>query len=247
VARQPRSVDQAIARFDQVAARLDGSPQASAARRRHLGRMAGSVGKRLGGIGLALGALIIATLLFSQIVGPIGLGGLFIIILLTLGIVAFFSFAGGSGDAKPIELGDEVPTRRVVEQLESLLVRQRPALPAPAARRIDAISASLPLLEHQLAELAPLDPLAQDARRLMGKHLPDLIQRYESVPAAYRAERDGEGLTVDERLITGLDAAHTALGEIGARLAQGKRDALESQGRFIESRYKDPGGIGGVE
>ncbi|HEY0086083.1 MAG TPA: hypothetical protein VGB65_09260 [Allosphingosinicella sp.] len=245
MARQPRSVDQAIARFDQVAARLDGSPQANAARRRHLGRMAGSVGKRLGGIGLALGALIIATLLFSQMIAPIGLGGLFIIILLTLGIVAF-SFAGG-GEAKPVELSNDVPTKRVVEQLESLLVRQRPALPAPAARRVDAISASLPLLQHQLAELAPLDPLAQDARRLMGKHLPELIQRYESVPAAYRAERDGEGLTVDERLITGLDAAHTALGEIGARLAQGKRDALESQGRFIESRYKDPGGIGGPE
>ena len=244
MARQPRSVDQAIARFDQVAARLDGSPQASAARRRHLGRMAGSVGKRLGGMGLALAALIVATLVFSQLVAPIGLIGLFVIILLTLGIVGLFSFAGG-GEPKPVQLSDEVPTRRVVQQLETLLVRERPALPAPAARRVDAITHDLPLLEKQLAELPALDPLAQDARRLMGKHLPELIQRYESVPAAYRAERDGEGLTVDERLITGLDAAHVALGEIGARLAQGKREALESHGRFIESRYRDPGGIGG--
>jgi hypothetical protein len=243
VARQPRSVDDAIARFDQVAARLDGSPQANAARRRHYGRMAGSLGKRLGGMGLALGALIIATLVFSQLIGPIGLIGLFVVVLLTLGILAFFSLGGG-GEPKQVELTNEVPTKRVVQQLESLLVRERPALPAPAARRVDAISASLPMLEHQLAELPTLDPLAQDARRLMGKHLPELIQRYESVPATFRAERDGEGLTVDERLVAGLDAAHTALNDIGAKLAQGKRDALESHGRFIESRYKDPGGIG---
>jgi hypothetical protein len=68
-----------------------------------------------------------------------------------------------------------------------------------------------------------------------------LIDRYERVPAAYRQERDGEGLTVDERLVKSLDAAREALDEIGARLAQSDRDAFETQGRFIESRYKDPG------
>ena len=31
-----------------------------------------------------------------------------------------------------------------------------------------------------------LDPLAQDARRLLGKHLPDLLDRYERVPGEYR-------------------------------------------------------------
>ena len=75
-----------------------------------------------------------------------------------------------------------------------------------------------------------LDPLAQDARRLMGKHLPELIERYERVPAAYRRERDGEGLTVDERLVQGLDAAKTALDDLGRKLAH------EDHGRV-----RDPG------
>ena len=244
MARTPRTVDQAIARFDAVAARLDGSPEAYSARKRHYGRMAGSLGKRLGAMGLALLGLIAATIVFSQVVGPIGLIGLFVVVLLTLGILAFFSL-GGSRESKRVEYSDELPTRRVIQQLESLLVRERPALPAPAARRVDAISGTLPLLESRLSEIDPLDPLAQDARRLMGKHLPELIERYERVPAAYRAERDGEGLTLDERLVAGLDAAHTALGDIGAKLAQSDRQAFETQGRFIESRYKDPGGIGG--
>ena len=244
MARQPRSVDQAIARFDQVAARLDGTAHAYAARRRHYGRTARSVGKRLGGMGIALLGLIVATILFSQLVAPIGLLGLFLVALLTLGVLVFFSLGGGSEPAQ-IDVGDEVPTARIAEQLESLLVRKAPALPAPAARQVDAITQTLPMLQKQLAEVPALDPLAQDARRLMGRHLPELIRHYESVPAPYRAERDGEGLTVDERLVAGLDATRTALTDVSAQLARGKRDALESHGRFIESRYKDPDGLGG--
>jgi len=98
----------------------------------------------------------------------------------------------------------------------------------------------LPLLEQRLTEIDPLDPLAQDARRLMGKHLPDLIDRYERVPAPYRQEKDGEGMTVDERLVASLDAARTALDDMADRLSRSDREAFETQGRFIESRYKDP-------
>jgi hypothetical protein len=61
------------------------------------------------------------------------------------------------------------------------------------------------------------------------------------VPAEFRHQRDGEGLSVDERLVASLDAAREALGDLGAKLVQGDRDAFETQGRFIESRYKDGG------
>jgi hypothetical protein len=133
--------------------------------------------------------------------------------------------------------------KAVVQRLDSLLLARRNSLPAPAARQIDAISARLPQLESRLGETETLDPLAQDARRLMGKHLPELIERYERVPAAYRAERDAEGLTVDERLVQGLAAADTALDELGRKLAREDMDAFQTQGRFIESRYKEDGPI----
>jgi hypothetical protein len=138
---------------------------------------------------------------------------------------------------------DQMPNKDVVRTLDGFLIRRRAALPAPAARRVDAISQQLPLLESRLGEVDALDPLAQDARRLMGKHLPELIERYERVPAAYRVERDGEGLTVDERLVASLDAAQQALSEIGVKLAKEDMDAFETQGRFIESRYRDSDAI----
>jgi hypothetical protein len=242
MARQPRSVDDAIARFDEVISRYDGKSVGEvAARRRRYGGSMQKVGRRLANMGVAISALIIATIAFGLFVQPIGWSGLFIVALGILAVLMFFSV--WPGEAKRVAYSDELPTRTVIRQLDTLLSRERAALPAPAGRRIDAISAQLPLLESRLGDLDALDPLAQDARRLMGKHLPELIDRYERVPAPYREQRDGEGMTVDERLVASLDAAKTALDELGSKLAQSDRDAFETQGRFIESRYKDGGGV----
>ena len=242
MARQPRSVDEAIARFDEVIARYDGgSRPAAAARRRQIGRTAQGVGRKLANMGMAIGALIVATIAFGLFVGPIGWTGLFVVALATLAILMLFSV--WPNQPKRVAYSEDVPTPTLLRQLDTLLARERRALPAPAARPIDAISAQLPLLESRLGEMDALDPLAQDARRLVGKHLPELIDRYERVPAEYRHHPDGEGLTVDPRLVASLEAARTALDVIGAKLAQGDRDAFETQGRFIESRYKDTDGV----
>ena len=242
MARQPRSVDEAIARFDEVIARYDGgSKPAAAARRRQVGRAAQGVGRKLANMGMAIGALIVATIAFGLFVGPIGWTGLFVVALATLAILMLFSV--WPNQPKRVAYSEDVPTPTLLRQLDALLARERRALPAPAARPIDAISAQLPLLESRLGEMDALDPLAQDARRLVGKHLPELIDRYERVPAEYRHHPDGEGLTVDQRLVASLEAARTALDDIGAKLAQGDRDAFETQGRFIESRYKDTDGV----
>jgi len=230
-------VNKAIARFDEVMGRLDRTDASRDARARDVSRGTAAWAQRLANIGLALAILIGATIGFHLIVGPIGFGGLFLVVSLAVLAVLVLGLAGGE---KPIvDYKEDMPNRAVVQRLDSLLVRKRAALPAPAAREIDSISKQLPLLESRLAETAVLDPLAQDARRLMGKHLPELIARYERVPAAYRAERDGEGLTVDERLVQGLGAAKTALDDLGRRLAHEDLSAFETQGRFIESRYKD--------
>lgn len=244
MARTPRSVEEAIARFDEYSARLDGHvPAPTSARRRYYGRAASTAARRVGAIGLAIAVLIAATIGFGLAVGPIGLTGLFLVGLATLVVLLVGSF--WPSEPKRVAYNEQLPTGTVVRQLENMLVRRRTALPAPAAQRADAIGAQLPLLESRLAEVDALDPLAQDARRLMGKHLPELIERYERIPAEYRHQTDGEGLTADQRLVASLDAARQALGEIGDKLVQGDRQAFETHGRFIESRYKEDGGTGG--
>jgi hypothetical protein len=63
------------------------------------------------------------------------------------------------------------------------------------------------------------------------------VDRYRNVPAAYRQEQDGEGKTVDERLVDSLVAARAALAEVSEQLARQDLAAFETQGRFIASRY----------
>jgi len=238
--RPPRTVRDQIARVDEVLGRIDRGGASRDAQRRAASRGVHNVARRAANIGMALAALIAATIAFGMIVGPIGIGGLFIV--LSLMVLAVIVFGLWSGEKPIVDYKEDMPNRAVVQRLDSLLVRKRPALPAPATRHLDEISRQLPLLESRLAEAPILDPLAQDARRLMGKHLPELIERYERVPAEYRRERDGEGLTVDERLVQGLDAARTALDDLGRKLAREDLNAFETQGRFIESRYKDGDG-----
>jgi hypothetical protein len=125
----------------------------------------------------------------------------------------------------------------MVERFDSYIYRTRVALPAPARAELDAMTQILPSLKQTLSRLDTLDPAAQDARRLMSVHLPGLIDRYERVPPAFRGEVDGEGKTVDQRLLEGLAAGRAALSEVSEQLARADVAALETQGRFIQSRY----------
>jgi hypothetical protein len=245
MARSPEDVDLShrvenqLVRTSEYFSRMDRTPAARAAYKRNFARGTAAWSQRAANIGLVLGILAVATIVFGMIT-PIGLVGLFVVMSIAVLAILVLGLSGGE---KPIvEYKEDMPNRAVVQRLDSLLVRKRAALPAPATRQLDAISQQLPLLESRLAEAPILDPLAQDARRLMGKHLPELIERYERVPAEYRAERDGEGLTVDERFVQGLDAAKTALDDLGRKLAREDLDAFATQGRFIESRYKDEDG-----
>jgi len=238
-----RRVDAMIARMDEVVGRIDRGAASRQAQVRALSRSTSALARKIATVAIALGLLIAATIAFGLIVGPIGLGGLAMVVGLAIAAVGVLLFFGR--DKPIVDFKEDMPNQAVVQRLDNLLVRKRAALPAPAARRIDAISQQLPLLESRLGQTETLDPLAQDARRLMGRHLPELIERYERVPAEYRSERDGEGLTVDERLVQGLDAAKTALDDLGRKLAREDMDAFEVQGRFIESRYKEDGSLRG--
>jgi hypothetical protein len=244
MAKHSRTVDDALARFDEVMGRIDRSSASREAQRRETRRAASEVLAKARNVGIAIAVVLAGAIAAGIVLNGIGITGLFLVAaLMFLAVIVFSVWSPGNAERPVVDYRDDMPNQAVVQRLDGLLVRKRGALPAPAASRLDAISAQLPLLESRLAETAVLDPLAQDARRLMGKHLPELIERYERVPAQFRGERDGEGLTVDQRLVQGLDAAKTALDDLGRKLATEDLNAFETQGRFIESRYKEDGGI----
>jgi hypothetical protein len=229
-------VDRALARFDRVTRQLDSrSGLVRDARRRELQRLNEGLVRTLVRIGIAVGVISLAAIGIGLFV-PIGMFGFLAAVGLAIGIAAVIAFSGGRDITAPTVTPD-LPNGLMVERFDSYIYRARAALPAPAQAEIDQLSAALPPLKRTLERLPAVDPNAQDARRLMSIHLPGLIDRYLHVPPPYRSQQDGEGITVDERLVEALGASRLALTEIGERLAKADMMAFETQGRFIKSRY----------
>jgi hypothetical protein len=230
-------VERAIARFERVTRQLDerdGPAQAAARRERQ--RLNAGLGRTALRVAITLGVIWLAIIAIG-LIKPIGMFG-FLGALLVSGIVAALLIArGGRETILAPAPSTDLPNGPMVERFDSYIFRVRGALPAPARAELDAMTQILPSLKQTLERIETLDPSAQDARRLMSIHMPGLIDRYMRVPPAYRQERDGEGKTVDERLVDGLAASRAALAEVSEQLARADVAALETQGRFIKSRY----------
>src|SRR5206468_12255037 len=212
----------------------DGAPREAAQRERQ--RLNASLGRTVLKLALGIGLVWFAIVVIG-LVKPVGMIGFAAALLATMVLAVVLIARGGRDAVAPPAPATDLPNGTMVERFDSYLFRARRALPAPAQQQIYSISAALPALKQTLERLDPVDANAQDARRLMSVHLPGLIDRYMNVPPAYRGQQDGEGKTVDERLVEGLTAGRAALDEVSEQLAKRDIAALETQGRFIRSRY----------
>jgi hypothetical protein len=234
-------VERAIARFDRVTNQLDqrDGPAQDAARRERQ-RLNAGFGRTILTVAIAVALIWLA----AGIVGfikPIGIIGFFLALLASAVVAAGLIGRGGRKTISAPPPSADLPNGAMIDRFDSYLYRARRGLPPPAQQQLDAISAVLPSLKQTLERVDTLDPRAQDARRLMSIHLPGLIDRYANVPTSYRSEQDGEGKTVDERLVESLAAARSALDDVSEQLARQDMAAFETQGRFIQSRYGEQG------
>jgi len=230
--------DRAVARADDVIARTSArdSIQRAAARRERK-RLNASLGRMVMRVGLVIVAVWLATMVIGFI-KPIGIFGLLVAVAVGV-VLAGSTLLTSRSRARPRLPSPDLPGAVLVDRLDSYLYRTRPALPAPAQAEVDRILTALPTLRPVLERVGPNDPTAQDARRLMSTHLPNLIDHYLNIPGNYRGEDDGDGVSVDQRLVDALRAGREALDDSGKALARGDVAAFETQGRFIESRYGD--------
>jgi hypothetical protein len=214
-------VERAIARFERVTQQLDqrDGPVRAAARRERERLNAG----------------------LGRTAAKVGIFGFLAALVATVVVAGALIARGGRQAITPPAPSADLPNGAMVDRFDSYVYRVRAALPPPAQAQLDSISAVLPSLKQTLERVDTLDPRAQDARRLMSIHLPGLIDGYIRVPQAYRGEQDGEGKTVDERLIESLAATRSALADVSEQLARQDVAAFETQGRFIKSRYGEQG------
>lgn len=125
-------------------------------------------------------------------------------------------------------------------EAEDWLLDRRLILPVEAREPYDSILSILGDLPPHLAGLEPNSTLAWDARRLIGEHLPGLVETWARLPTIAR-DRDPEAKV---RLLAGLATLETELADLCREASRDTRMWLETQERYLESRYRDRLGAG---
>ena len=136
--------------------------------------------------------------------------------------------------------------RQMVARTELWLENQRPALPPPAITLVDQIGTQLDALGLQLETIDPAHPAAQETRKLVGEHLPEMVDAYRRIPPHLRKEANA-GKTPDEQLTESLGKISTEIDGVTRQLASGALDDLAIRTRYLDYKYGDPEQIAHVK
>lgn len=184
---------------------------------------------------LAVGVILFAATVTGIMIGGIGLGGFALTVFALIGAVGFFAMYPRLTvpDLGALNQGD---VRTTVGRTQLWLEAQRPALPAPAARQLDAIGLRLDALGMQLEGIDQGEPAVGDVRRLIGEHLPGMVASYTRIPAHLRGELRS-GKTADQQLNEGLARIGDEIDALSRKLAEGDIDSLATEARYLDYRY----------
>ncbi|MCW1383844.1 hypothetical protein OLX02_13540 [Novosphingobium sp. KCTC 2891] len=199
-------------------------------KRRHLARKAARMA-------MAVAVVLLGAMVAGLVIDGIGFTGLVVTFLAIVGALWFFGTFPRLKvpDLASLNSGD---VRTMVGRTELWLEAQRPALPAPAVGLVDQIGVQLDGLGVQLEGLDPAEPAVAEVRRLVGEHLPGMVESYRRIPAALRKEQRG-GRDADQQLADGLGKISQEINEISRQLAAGDIDALAVRGRYLDYKYGD--------
>jgi hypothetical protein len=188
-------------------------------------------------IAFAVMAILLGALVAGLVIDGIGFTGIvvtFLAMVAAVGVLATFPRLKVP-DLAALNRGD---VRTMVARTELWLEAQRPALPAPAVNLIDQIGVQLDGLGLQLEGVDPAEPAVSEVRKLVGEHLPGMVESYRRIPANLRRE-SREGRNADQQLTEGLGKISAEIDAVTRQLAAGDLDALAVRGRFLDYKYGD--------
>lgn len=193
---------------------------------------------------LAACAIFVAALLYANFTDGLGSGGLLLTFFaMAVAFVLLALFPRTRGLEKGPGTALDLPT--LVDQTQSWLETQRGRLPAKTQTIIDLLESRLEELSPRLGTLTENDPAAHELRKLLGDHVPSLINSYTSIPTAL-AHQPHAGSSPAAQLHAGLETVAREVENIGNAVASGELDALAIRDRYLETRY-DAQGIDGKD
>ena len=184
---------------------------------------------------LAVGAVLIGAGTVGAIIDGIGFWGVMITAL--AGAAAAYAFMRYPEMPMPTTESlrqTDLPT--LAGKTEIWLEAQRPALPAPAVTLMQDIGLRLDQLAPQLSTLNENDPAALEVRKLVGEHLPELINGYKRIPDALK-QKDNGGKTPEQQLVDGLKLIDREIETMTGQISRGELDKLAVRGRYLELKY----------
>lgn len=188
---------------------------------------------------------VLAVLLGSAAAGfvmPLGVTGVMIVLGVMIAALLLIALMPGEARVRTEALAETELTALPLKT-EIWLENQRKALPAPAVTLVDSIGVRLETLAPQLERLNPQEPAAQEVRRLLADHLPELVTGYQSIPQPLRREARN-GRVPEQQLIDGLGVIDAEIARMSEQLASGDLDKLATQNRFLELKYQEAKELG---
>jgi len=190
---------------------------------------------KLARAGIAVGALLIGAGIIGAIIDGIGFWG--VMITGALGAAAIYALMRYPEMPMPtVETLRQTDLATLAGKTEIWLEAQRAALPAPAIPVVQNIGLRLDALAPQLQTLAETDPASREVRKLVGEHLPELINGYRRIPETLRRQDNG-GKTPEQQLVDGLKRIDREIETMTGQIARGELDKLATRERFLEIRY----------
>jgi uncharacterized SAM-binding protein YcdF (DUF218 family) len=186
------------------------------------------------GLILALVVLDVAGASIGFFTWLFALLGIFLASLLSLTLPT----RAGRAKAPPLptqEAVARVPLPMLAERCETWLLDRCEALPHTALPSADLILARLQRMQPALDALPEASPLTADVRRLVGGHLPNLVDSYLALPPETR----GHGTDNDRRITQSLGVVAEELTRLCGEIDGCREASFEIEHRFIESRYRD--------
>lgn len=226
-----------VRRAEELVRRNLGSRAARDRARQRVERGARSVLRRLRNAALTfvgLLVLLIAGLATGALGIVSGLLALLAAFIITLMVLFWPSRRRPAQPPRTIDGGAATRLDRLAAQAEDYLLDRNRALPHLAAPALDRIVERLRDLEPSLATVPPEAPIGGEAQRLIGQHLPGLIDNYLALPPS---ERPFEGDN-SRRLAESLGIVADELDELCERIGEERRTGFETERRFLETRYQ---------
>lgn len=183
-------------------------------------------------------------ILFGAAVWAVAAGGFAdraLVLTILTAIAAFIVLAIFPRTPRPrVEDLQKTDVASLADATVQWLDAQRRALPGSVHDTLDVIGANLEQLSPQLASLPEASPASREVRRLLGVHLPALVNSYTGIPDSLR-DRPHAGSTPEQQVSQGLSIIAREIESVTHQIARGELDQLAIRGRYLETRYVGSG------